>query len=57
MQEEASLSLEEQIALKGTLLKFIEHVCSEGSGAEVAILPQIIDTTVSLFRPYPVPSR
>ena len=60
MQEEASLSLEEQIALKNVLFSFIQRVSGERtskSGAEIAILPQMIDITVRLFHPYPAPSR
>ena len=58
MQQEASLSLEEQLAIKNVLLAFITRVadkdCQKKSGEEVAILPQIIEITTRLFHPFPV---
>ena len=47
---EARMSLDEQIALKKNLLAFIERASGkEASEAEIALLPQIIDTLVSYF--------
>ena len=59
MQEEACLSLNEQIAMKTVLLDFICRVAMDEtnkSEEEVAILPQIIEITARLYRPFPVQS-
>ena len=47
---EARLSLDEQIALKKSLLSFVERVADKkASEAEIALLPQIIDALATYF--------
>ena len=47
---DARLSIEEQIALKKSLLAFIQRASEKNaSEAEIALLPQIIDALATYF--------